>query len=64
MQKFLYIFINKNNEDRSAASFYCQVSAWGPRYVLQLLFSKNNNKIANNSTTTKDREKMNTVWES
>jgi hypothetical protein len=33
-------------------------------YVLQLLFSEKNHKIANNSTTTEAREKISTDLES
>jgi hypothetical protein len=51
-----------HNYDKSAASFYPQVAAWVPDIVCNLYLVKYN-KIANNSTTTEDREKMSTDFE-
>jgi hypothetical protein len=51
------------NEVKSAASFCRQVAAWFPNMFCNFYLVKNH-KIANNSTTTKAREKISTDLES
>jgi hypothetical protein len=47
------------NQVKSAASFCYQVAAWVPAMFCNFYFVKNN-KVVNNSKTTKAREKINT----
>jgi hypothetical protein len=49
----------QNLEGKSAANFCCQVAAWFPDMFCNFYLVKNN-KIAENSTTTKAREKIST----
>jgi hypothetical protein len=49
------------NEGNSAASFCLLVAAWVSDMIRNFYLVKNH-KIANNSTTTKAREKINTVF--
>ncbi len=49
--------------DKSATSFCPQVSAWLPNIFCSLYNKIKNHETANNSTTTKSREKMRTDLE-
>jgi hypothetical protein len=51
------------NEGKSAASFCCQVAVWFPDMLFNFYVMKIH-KIAKNSTTAKDREKISTDLES
>jgi len=55
------IFKNVTNEGKSAASFCFQVAAWVPNMFCNF-YKVKNLKMAKNSTTTKVREKISTVW--
>jgi hypothetical protein len=53
---------NSLNEGKSPAGFCCQVAAWFPDMFCNFYLVRNH-KIAQNSTTTKAREKIRTDLE-
>jgi hypothetical protein len=53
---------NHIKKDKSAARFCCKVAAWFPDMDFNFYFVKNH-KIAKNSTTTEDKEKISIALE-